>query len=62
LADLSFDHLVGGHEQFRRDGEAERLRHLKIDGQFEFGRLEDGNIGRFPAFQDLVDDVGDAPA
>jgi hypothetical protein len=34
-----FDHLIGAGEQRRRHVEAERLRRLEIDDQFELGRL-----------------------
>ena len=34
----SLDHLVGGHEQAGRYGQAERLRRFEVDGRFEFGR------------------------
>jgi hypothetical protein len=50
----SFDDFVGGREQFKRHGEAERLRCLEIDGQNEFGWLEDRNVGRFGPFQNLA--------
>jgi hypothetical protein len=36
--DQSLDHLVGGGEQRRRHGEAERFRGLKINDQLELGR------------------------
>jgi hypothetical protein len=43
IADIGtlFDHLVGAGENSVRDRNTERLRGLKIDGQFEFGRLLD---------------------
>src|SRR5262249_32750810 len=34
----SLDHLVGGHEQAGRYGQAERLRRLEVEGRCEFGR------------------------
>src|SRR5262245_60463770 len=37
----SFDHFVGTAEQRERDGEAECLRGLEIDHEFEPGRLYD---------------------
>jgi hypothetical protein len=36
------DHIVSAGEQRIGDGEAERLRSLEIDHQFELGRLLDG--------------------
>ena len=53
MADLSLDDHVSDREQLRRHGEAECFRRLDIDGQFEFGRLEDGNVAWFRAFQNL---------
>jgi hypothetical protein len=45
-----FDHLVGAGEQSRRHFEAERLRSLEIDGEFEADRLIDWNFaGIFPS-------------
>jgi hypothetical protein len=41
----SFDHLVGAREHGRRHLEAERLRGLEIDGQFEFRGLLHGQVG-----------------
>jgi hypothetical protein len=55
----SLDHLVGGHKQRRGHGEPKRLRRLEIDGQFEFGRLEDGDVGRFRTVQNLADYNGE---
>ena len=43
----SFDHLVGAGEQRRGDCKAERLGGLEIDGQVEFGRLDNRQVGRF---------------
>jgi hypothetical protein len=35
------NHLIGGGQQRFRDGEAERLGGLEVDGKFEFRRLLD---------------------
>ena len=58
---VSLDHLVGGHKQRSGGhGEAKRLRRLEIDGQFEFGRLEDWNLAWPRALKDFADHVSDA--
>ena len=41
---LSFDHLVGEHEEIVWHFETERPGGGKIDGEVEFGRLLDGDI------------------
>ena len=42
---VSFDHLVGAGEQRRRNFEAKGLRGIQIDGELEFGRLDDRQVG-----------------
>src|SRR5262245_17765052 len=42
-----FDHLVGAGEQRRRDGEAECIDCLLVDGQLKFDRLLDWQLGQF---------------
>jgi hypothetical protein len=39
LGPVSLDDFVGGNEQFRRHGEAERFRRLEVDGQIELAGL-----------------------
>ena len=46
------DHLVGGSEQARRNGEAKSLGGVEIDNQLELGELHDRQIGRLLAFED----------
>ena len=55
-----FDNLVGSREQHRRYVQAKCLCSLEIDGQLEFGRELDRQVGRFGAFQYLVDVVSRA--
>jgi hypothetical protein len=43
------DHLVSGGQQRFRDGQAERLGGLEVDDEFEFGRPNDRQLGRFRA-------------
>src|SRR6187431_477472 len=50
----SFDHLVGSREQRGRHVDPERLCGLEVDDKFEFGRLNDGQVGRLGAPQDLI--------
>ena len=40
------DHLVGGHQQRLRDRQAERFCGFEVDGQIEFCRLLDRQVGR----------------
>jgi hypothetical protein len=57
---FSFDHLIGAGEQRRRHAEAERLRGLQVDSQFEFCRLLDRDVARLRPAQNLVDKFGGA--
>ena len=54
-----FDHLVGDSEQSRRECKAQRFCGFKIDDKFDLGRLLDGQIGRFFAFEDAAGVLGD---
>ena len=49
-----FDHLVGGGEQRCRNGEAECLSGLEIDGQVELGRLPDRKVRRIGTLEDAI--------
>jgi hypothetical protein len=51
----SLDHLVGGHLHDQRHCQAERLRRLEIDGQLEFHRLLDRQVGRLFPFENPPD-------
>jgi hypothetical protein len=55
------NHLIGGGQQRLRDGQAEGLRGLEIDDEFETSRLLNRNVGRFRPAQDFVDELGGAP-
>src|SRR5262249_29874357 len=48
------DYLVCSQQQQRRNRQAEGLRGLEIDDQFDFRRLFDGQIGWLRALEDLV--------
>src|ERR1700730_5772719 len=50
----SVDHLVGAQQERLRYRQAERLRGLEINYQFEFTRLLDGYVRRLVPLQDLV--------
>src|SRR6516162_99258 len=49
-----FDHLVSGDQQVGRYGQAERLRGLQVDDQFELGRPNYRQIGRLRAFENAT--------
>jgi hypothetical protein len=57
----SFDHVVGLGKQRGRHGEAERIRGLEIDDEFELGRLLDREVSRLGAPEDLIHKVGRVP-
>jgi len=50
----SLDDVIGSQEEGLRDGEAQHLRCLQIDGQLELCRLLDGEVRGFGALEDLV--------
>src|ERR1700690_1361169 len=49
-----FDHLVGDGEHPWRHLDAERARRLQVDGEFEFGRLRDRQVGGLGALEDIA--------
>jgi hypothetical protein len=49
-----FDDLVGAAEQRRRHGEAERLRGLEVDGEFDFGCLLNRKVARLLTFENTA--------
>jgi hypothetical protein len=57
----SFDHLVGAGEQRRRNFQAERFGGLEIDGELEFDRRLNRELGRLGSFEDAIDVYGRAP-
>ena len=57
----SLDHLVGGHEQARRHGQAERLRRFQVEGCLELGRCLHRKVGGIGAAQDAVDIIRRVP-
>src|SRR5260221_6775415 len=46
------DHLIGAGEDGGRHREAERLRGLEVDNEFELGRLHDRQVSRLGALED----------
>jgi hypothetical protein len=54
----SFDYLVGAGEEYGREGEAERLRGLQIDGEAKKCRLLERQFGRLCAFENAVNQGG----
>jgi hypothetical protein len=56
----SFDHLVGGREKRRWDGQAKRIGGFEIDHELVFGWRLDRQIGRFLAFEDTINIRGSA--
>src|SRR5947209_7239540 len=58
---LLFNYFVGARKHCGRNFEVERLGGLEIDDQFEPGRLLlDRQVGRFGAFENLVNEVSRA--
>src|SRR5438552_17898977 len=61
LGDPSLNDLVRPLQQRRRDRQPERLGGLEVDHQLELRRLLNGEVARFGALQDLVDEDRRAP-
>ena len=55
------DQLVRASEHVRWKRHADLFRGLEIDDELKLCRLLDGQVSRFCAFQDLVNEIGDAP-
>jgi hypothetical protein len=49
------DDLVGSHKQRVRHGQAERVRSLEINRQFELGRLLGRQFAGIGPFEDAID-------
>ena len=56
-----FDHLVGGSEQVRRDGEAECLGRLEVNNELKLRRLLHRKITGMLTFKDAIDVTGRRP-
>jgi hypothetical protein len=50
-----FDHLVGGSEQGRRNGEAEHRGGLDVEDQLELARLYNRQVGGLRTLEDAAD-------
>jgi hypothetical protein len=50
----SFDHLVGELLEMQRHVEAECPGRLQVDDELEFGRLQDRQVSRLRALEDLT--------
>src|ERR1700752_2292038 len=50
----SFDHLVGGSEQGRRDGDAEHRGGLDVEDQLELARLYNRQVGGLRTLEDAA--------
>src|SRR6516225_8212780 len=49
-----FDHLVGNREHRRRHLDIKSARRLQVDGEIEFSRLLNGEVGRFGTLKDVA--------
>ena len=57
----SSDHLIRSRQHVRRNRQTNLLGGFQINNQLEFGRLLDGQVGRFSSFENLVHIVCEAP-
>jgi hypothetical protein len=51
---ISADDSIGSGQDVRRDRQADLLRGLEIDHQFELGGLLDGKVGGLCAFENFI--------
>ena len=57
---MLLNHPIRPLQHIRRDRQADLLRRLQVDDEFELRRLLHRQIGGLRAFEDLVDVVGRA--
>src|SRR5215470_15841405 len=55
------DHLIGPCQQRRRNGQAQSLRGLEVDDEFESSRLLNRKVSGLDAFENFVDVTSSAP-
>ncbi len=55
------DHSIRSHQHIRWNRQADLLRRFQVDNELELDRLLNGQVGGFPAFQNLVHIRSGAP-